>query len=491
MSLATTYISSLSTVLLAAANVYAGIPTDPIVPGQVIVRANTPKLLARAMGALSTQFADVAVMDQIEGRPIYLLSYGLTPTQTPTDVDGVITELITAGTIPWGELNYAGQTGEGKTDSLWLSGVAIGSNAFESQYAIPLLGVPLAHERSRGAGVVIAVIDTGIDASHPALGGSVSTQGVSFVDGTSNTNDDGDGADTDGDGLVDEQVGHGTFVAGIIHLVAPDAMLVPVRVLDSEGIAGNFQIARALAWSIDRGVHIANMSLGEDYRSQALEDIVAEADAKGVAVFGAAGNANTDDPREFPACDGSAVGVAALDWDDVKAPFSNFGKRIGLSAPGHTLILEGIPDLSKSIIGPVPGGGFAVWSGTSFSTAFASASAALVRAQHPEWPTQRVGAGRIRLTLQTILGDTGAPLTASNPSYGGLLGRARVSAANAVAIGPIAPARGDINADGTVDAADLSFMLEVWGPTPGGSRADLDASGDVGASDLSLLLYGW
>jgi hypothetical protein len=102
-----------------------------------------------------------------------------------------------------------------------------------------------------------------------------------------------------------------------------------------------------------------------------------------------------------------------------------------------------------------------------------------------------VGAGRIRHTLQTILGDTGAPLTASNPSYGGLLGRARVSAANAVAIGPIAPARGDINADGTVDAADLSFMLEVWGPTPGGSRADLDASGDVGASDLSLLLYGW
>ena len=468
-----------------------GDPSEPIVPGELILRAETPATLAAALAALDVDFDDIAVVDQIDGRPIYLISYGLTPKQTPGDVSAVIDNLIAAGTIPWGELNYIGQTGEGKTDSLWLSGVGFGAQTFANQYAVPLLGIELAHKRSRGAGVIVAVIDTGIDPIHPALGGRVSPAGASFVVGSATSNDIGDGIDNDGDGLVDEQVGHGTFVAGLVHLVAPEATILPVRVLDSDGNAGTYQIARALAWAIDRGAHIANMSLGETYRSQALEDVVGEAETRGVAVFGAAGNSNVDDPREFPACDGAAVGVSALNWFDIKASFSNFGDRIDLAAPGDTRVVKGQPDPLKSIVGPLPGGGYGAWKGTSFATAFVSGTAALVRAQHPEWPSAAVPANLIRTTLAATLGSTGIAVDAANPSYAGLLGQSRISAIGAVDAGPLAPPLGDLDLDGDVTAADLSLLLEAWGPAAPGARADLDASGDVGASDLSLLLYGW
>ena len=466
-------------------------PSEPVVPGEVIVRADTAETLAATIADLSANFVNVGVVDQISGRPVYLLSYGLTGKQTPQDVSTRIDALIAKSTIPWGELNYIGQTGEGKTDSLWLSGVGFNAQTFANQYAVPMLGIELAHERSRGAGVVVAVIDTGIDALHPVFNGRVSPSGVSFLPGSASSSDLGDGIDNDGDGLVDEQVGHGTFVAGLIHLVAPEATILPVRVLDSDGNAGTFQIARALAWAIDHGAHIANMSLGETYRSQALEDIVAEAETRGVAVFGAAGNSNTDDPREFPACDGAAIGVSALDWNDVKAPFSSFGDRIDLAAPGHTRLLKGLPVPTQSIVGPVPGGGYAAWFGTSFATALTSGTAALVRAQHPEWPSTTVPAGMIRSTITTTLGTTGVLIDATNPTYAGLLGQARISAFGAVDVGPPAPPLGDLDLDGDVTAADLSLLLEAWGPTSAGHRADFDASGDVGAADLSLLLYAW
>lgn len=113
-----------------------------------------------------------------------------------------------------------GQTGEGLPDSLWLSGLGISENAFESHYAVPLLGVTQAHERLRSAGVIVALVDTGIDAAHPALEGCVSKQGVSFVPQSSSFADISDGIDNDNDGFTNEQVGHSTFVAGLIHLLA-------------------------------------------------------------------------------------------------------------------------------------------------------------------------------------------------------------------------------------------------------------------------------
>lgn len=465
--------------------------TDPLVPGELMLRAETPKALASALATLSSSFTGVGVVQQIEGRPIYLVSYELNATQVPDDVSLVIDAMVAQGRIAWGELNYAGQTGEGRTDSLWLSGLGIAPGHFANQYAAPLLGLDAAHGGSRGAGTVIAVLDTGIDGMHPALSGAVSPQGVSFVPGSPQWTDIGDGLDSDGDGLVDEQVGHGTFVAGLIRLVAPDSMLLPVRVLDSDGIANNFQIARAVAWSIDRGAHVVNMSLGEDYESITIMDVVAEAKSKGIVVVGAAGNRATDDPKEFPASDANAIGVTALDWSDARAPFANFGNQLDLAAPGDSIVMGPGVDLAKSIIGPLPGGGYGVWEGTSFATAFVSGTAALVRAQHPEWPSKGVPRGAIVDTVLTTLADTGVNTDAQNPGFAGQLGVARISAAAAVAAGPAAPRRGDINLDGLVGAQDLAMLLNAWGPAAGFVRADLNASGGVDAQDLAILLSLW
>jgi subtilisin family serine protease len=134
---------------------------------------------------------------------------------------------------------------------------------------------------------------------------------------------------------------------------------------------------------------------------------------------------------------------------------------------------------------------YAVWSGTSFATAFASGTAALVRAQHPEWPSATTPLEEIRSTLMNTLGSTGAPINALNPGFAGLLGASRISAVNAVAVGPIAPLIADVNADGNVDAADLSLILALWGTLGAATRSDIDASGEVDAADLSLLLAHW
>jgi subtilisin family serine protease len=147
--------------------------------------------------------------------------------------------------------------------------------------------------------------------------------------------------------------------------------------------------------------------------------------------------------------------------------------------------------MDRCIIGPVPGNNFAIWEGTSFSTALVSGTAALLRAQHPAWPDASTPASSIRNRLTTTLGSTGAPIIPGDPLFDGMLGISRVSAVNAVATAPIAPRLGDINADGFINAADLASMLGSWGAVPTFVRSDLNADGQVNALDLAILLANW
>lgn len=485
-----TILAASSALFIATAG-YAGLPDYPLVPGEAIIRTPSAKALPGVLAALSKQFAEVAVMDSIDGRPIYLISYGLGQGQDANTMHAALDAMVLSGQLTFGELNYVGQTGEGNTDSLWLSGIGVNSNTFTDQYAAPMLGIDAAHQRSRGAGTVVSVIDTGIDATHPVFNGTISTNGASFVPNSPSWADLAPGVDTDGDGRVDEQHGHGTFVAGLIHLVAPDAMILSARALDSNGHGNNFRIAKAVAWSIDRGAHVINMSLGETYHSIALESMVAEASIKGIIVCGAAGNRNTEDPREYPACDPNAFGVSAFNWNDQKAPFSNLEVRLDFAAPGDSDIVNGVPNMAQCVIGPVPGNGYAVWEGTSFANAFVSGTVALVRAQRPDWPNATTTPPAIRNAVYEVLLNSGVPIVPSNPSWEGLLGVARIYAAGAVLENAPAPRLGDINADGLVSAADLASILSHWGAAPSFIRADLNADGAVNAADMTVLLSNW
>ena len=123
-----------------------GLPQGPPpVPGEAVVRAATPKALAQAIASLSQQFAGVGVIDRINGRPIYLISYQLNANQTADQFENALRALTQQGTLSWEELNYTGQTGEGQTYSLWLSGLGLCAELFNAQFSSPLRGVDVAH----------------------------------------------------------------------------------------------------------------------------------------------------------------------------------------------------------------------------------------------------------------------------------------------------------------------------------------------------------
>jgi subtilisin family serine protease len=215
-------------------------------------------------------------------------------------------------------------------------------------------------------------------------------------------------------------------------------------------------------------------------------------------VVASAGNLDRSDPREYPAMDdidpddpvfppleiSGAFGVAATDPGDVKADFSSYNRRLVISAPGDS---SGV-DPATSIVGLVPGDDYAVWEGTSFATAFVSATAALVRAQHPEWPASL---GTYAL-VELVLTSTAADIYPQNPQFAGdmELGAGRLDAGAAVALGPPAPERpGDLDNDGDVDFIDLLNLLEDWGLVH--SSADLDGNGTVAFGDLLIQLANW
>ncbi|MCA9289615.1 MAG: S8 family serine peptidase [Phycisphaerales bacterium] len=478
---------------------------DPPVVGRAIVRVPDAPGGVHDIDAFIAEFAQgegiVMTIGDSMLRPAetppfyaYLLEY---PARNQVEVQLALdpenqpsSEYELSGAIVWGEALYAGEASEGKSGSAWVA--SLDPAHFTNQYPIDLLGLDAAHDRSTGLGVVVAIIDSGIDIAHPALAGRIAPGGLNLIDGTPNVADVGDGVDTDGDLLVDEMVGHGTFVAGLVSLTAPDAKLLPVKVLNGDGTGDGWIVAKGMMYAIDRGVEVINLSLGSTYDSAAIEDAIDIAMQHGIVVVSAGGNQNEGegDFEEFPASKSDGMGVAATDANDIKATFSNYNDKFSLSAPGDSVPQAGDPDgwnPTKSIYSTLPGGGYGIWEGTSFSTAFVSGAAALIRAQHPEWSASLTTA----LNVQGYLEGTAVDIYPQNPQYADdeSLGVGRLNAAAATMISPPAPALGDLNRDGSVNADDLAVMLAAWGLTH--SSADLDGDGIVGPADLAILLAQW
>ena len=469
----------------------AGVPTDPLVPDRMMVRAETAGQLAAFVAAASAAFDDVAVIDAIDGRPIHMLRYRLRTGQDYHAASGFCAAQVSLGVATWAELNYEGQSGEGRTDSFWISQFGLDPGVFADQYGGGVIGLPAVRDRSLGQGTLIAVLDTGVDASHPVFEGRVLPGGASFIPGAGFA-DGANGTDDDGDGLVDEQVGHGTFVAGIVHLVAPRAWILPVTVLNSDGVGDLWTIAKGMAFALDRGADVINMSLGSTYSSALIEDLVGEASARGCVVAAAMGNMAREDPEEFPAALGTTLAVCATDPDDILATFSNYNPKADLTAPGATSVTgAGFVVTSRAIVGPVPGNRWGAWQGTSFATAFAAGTAAIVRSQHPEWPGADVPLHLVDDAIIDGMKSTALPIDAINPGYKGLIGNGRLNAAAAAAAAPPAPPEGDINLDGAVNGFDLGLLLGSWGLECTGCRADVNRDGRVDGFDLGFVLGNW
>ena len=243
-----------------------------------------------------------------------------------------------------------------------------------AQYAQSLLQLDAAHALSSGAGVTVAVIDTGVQltpTAHPALAGSL-LPGIDLVDGDDVPDDARNGIDTSGNGIPDEEAGHGTHVAGIVHMVAPAAKILPVRVLDPDGVGSMFTIAKAMQWATDHGANVLSMSLGGHSSANLVKQVAASLRDRGVVVVAAAGNDGRD-TTNYPAGAKCAVAVAASGPTDAVSSFSTVGTFVAVSAPGE--------DITSTF--PYTTSGYASWSGTSMATPFVSGQAALLRSLDP------------------------------------------------------------------------------------------------------------
>jgi subtilisin family serine protease len=257
---------------------------------------------------------------------------------------------------------------------------------------------------SQGAGVVVAVLDTGVDLTHPLLAAHLTAVRYDFVDNNLDPQDEFSGQDHNGDGYVDSVAGHGTHIAGIIHRVAPQAQIMPLRVLNSDGQGYTFVLAEAMLFAADNGANVINLSLGTAEPSALLLDVVDQLTAQGVVVVAAAGNLNENWPQ-FPAAADCVLAVTAVSQGLLKADFANYGEWVDIAAPGH------------QIYSTYPGGQFAWWSGTSMATPFVAGQVALLLSADSTLSLADVG---------RYIGGTAVALDNANPDYSGQLGYGRI-----------------------------------------------------------------
>jgi len=232
------------------------------------------------------------------------------------------------------------------------------------QYHVYDTRTHLTWPHTTGVGVVVAVIDTGVDIHHEFLVDNI-VDGYDFVDDDFDPSETSYGVDTNDNGLMDEGFGHGTHVAGILKTLAPGVSIMPIRVADSDGQAELFDIAAGIRFAVEHGAHVINMSMSIHEPSALLLEALTFATDSNVLVVTSAGNDNAH-ALSFPADVGEVVTVTSVGPDKTKSAFANYHRRVDVSAPG------------ERIASCHPGDLYVTRSGTSMAAPMVAAEAAII-----------------------------------------------------------------------------------------------------------------
>ncbi|MFG6490172.1 MHFG family PEP-CTERM protein [Roseateles sp. BYS78W] len=329
-----------------------------------------------------------------------------------------------------------------------------------SEWHLNKLGLPTAWDTTQGRGVTIAVLDTGVDGTHPDLAGHL-VAGWNFYDNNSNTADV-NGHGTAVAGAAAASINNGVGVAG----TAGQSFIMPVRIADPNAYAYWSTVAQGLSWASDNGARVANISYGGVSASSTVQASAQYMRSRGGLVVVAAGN-NGIDEGYTPTT--TMIVVSATDANDVKTSWSSYGSYISIAAPGQ--------DIWTTTLG----GGYQTWWGTSLSSPLVAGVVGLMMSARPDMSNTQ-----LESLLYSSSVDLGAPGRDSYYGWGRVNASAAVQAALTTAILDTQAPSASISSPG--NGSTVSGLLAVnvgASDNIGVTRVDLKVNGSVFASDTT------
>jgi subtilisin family serine protease len=399
------------------------------------------------------------------------------------DVEAAAATFAAIPGVEWAEPDGIAHTVFATNDP-YLSSSGAWKQSFPDLWGLANIDAQTAWDTTRGAGVVVAITDTGIDTAHPDISANVWHNAGEIP---------GNGVDDDGNGYIDDtegwdfayddddpfdDFGHGTHVAGTVAAVGNNAIgiagvawqaqVMALKGLDASGSGAFSDLAEAIIYAVDNGADVINASWGAAGESDVVSDAIQTAEAAGVVFVAAAGNSATDASTFFPAADRASICVSAVDSNDTLAWFSNYGTTIDVAAPGGG---DGEPsnvyDPYRSVLslrssganGTMTSNGKLVvdddyvrQAGTSMAAPHVAGLAALILADHPEFTVREV-----RNVIRASADDVGDPGNDRASGYGRIDAAAAVAIPSALEVTIDAPARDDVLHTNGIEVTGSAF----------------------------------